>query len=183
MDLLHQFSSISDKFIYRNNEQVTVSWCYHITNHFLTQTLDWETAYQKYPNTSPILDIIQEYEPTTIPTPATASTKPAYKLLNHSISLHNIIKCLVYTKPILTNKNFLFLTVVQKRLRNKLFGHYHTCPSGGYIGELKTLYHLCIRFFWHQFGRLLINGQPDVPIVFPTTCGATKRVNFISLFR
>ena len=36
-------------------------------------------------------------------------------------------------------------------------------------------------YFGHKCGILLRNIHMDVPIVPPTTCGATKRVNYISI--
>ena len=54
----------------------------------------------------------------------------------------------VYFKPILTNTKYIGLIIVPLGLRRSLFSHYHAGPTGGHMGEYKTLYRLHSRFFW-----------------------------------
>ena len=40
------------------------------------------------------------------------------------------------------------LIIVPNLLRQKIFSHYHAGPSGGPMGEYKTLYRIQLRLFW-----------------------------------
>ena len=51
-------------------------------------------------------------------------------------------------KPILTDHHHVMLIVVPILLRRKLLSHYHAGPTGGHMGEYKTLYRVRLRFFW-----------------------------------
>ena len=55
---------------------------------------------------------------------------------------------LVLFKPILANHRHVIFIIVPISLRHKFFSHYHADPSGGYMGEYKTLYRIRLRFFW-----------------------------------
>ena len=57
-------------------------------------------------------------------------------------------KKLVLLKPILANHRHVMLIIVPSPLRRQLFSHYHAGPTGGHMGEYKTLYRLRLRFFW-----------------------------------
>ena len=148
MDLLHQSYYISDKFVYSDNEQVTVAQCYNLANHSPTERLDWDTTHQSYPTKYPILDIIQAHGHNTIPTSSTASIKPTYKELIICWYLHIIGKRMVYLKPILTNKKFLSLIVVPWIIQKEIFDNYHAGSSIYHTVEYKTLYRICNRFLW-----------------------------------
>ena len=50
-------------------------------------------------------------------------------------------------KAINMNSRLLSLITVLESLRRSIFDHYHSGPSGGHMGEYKTLYRICIRFF------------------------------------
>ena len=134
IDILHQLSSISEKYIYINHEQVAVAQFYHLTNDSPTQTIYWETAYQLEPTTDPLLDIIRVHGSNTIKTSSTESIKNPYKELIIIDSLHIISKHMVYLKYIPEITKFLSLIVVSEIPINKLFDHYHEGLSGGHMG-------------------------------------------------
>ena len=55
---------------------------------------------------------------------------------------------LVYYKPIFRDSRHIALIIVPTLLRRKIFNHYHAGPSGGHMGEYKTLYRIRMRFYW-----------------------------------
>ena len=51
-------------------------------------------------------------------------------------------------KPIFQYVCFISLIIVPTSLCRNIFSHYHASPTGGHMGEYKTLFHLCLRFFF-----------------------------------
>lgn len=55
---------------------------------------------------------------------------------------------LVLFKPVSMKSKYITLLVIPFSLRCKLFDHYHAGPTGGHMGEYKTLFRLRMRFVW-----------------------------------
>ena len=55
---------------------------------------------------------------------------------------------LVFFKPVNMKSKYITLLIVPDTLRRILFSHYHAGPTGGHMGEYKTLFRLRTRFFW-----------------------------------
>ena len=55
---------------------------------------------------------------------------------------------LVYSKAIFKHVKYVCLIIVPLPLRRVIFSHYHGSPSGGQMGEYKTLFRIRIRFYW-----------------------------------
>ena len=56
-------------------------------------------------------------------------------------------KLVLYT-PIFKNVKYIGLIIVPLSLRRIIFSHYHAGPSGGHMGEYKTLFRIRTRFYW-----------------------------------
>ena len=109
------------------------------------------------------MDILQSQIKTL--TPSNLHTKHYFLVAPSTISA----KCWYTSNPSEQHINFLYCVVVPKSLQKKLFGEYKkiTAYTPGSFGN--------------KYGRLLRNIQPDVPIVLPKTCGATKSANYINI--
>ena len=57
---------------------------------------------------------------------------------------------LVLFKPINMASKYITLIITPISLRCTIFSHYHAGPSGGYMGEYKTLFRLGLWFFWPE---------------------------------
>ena len=55
---------------------------------------------------------------------------------------------LILVKPIFLDKRFIGLIAVPTGLRRLICSHYHCGPSGGHMGEYKTLFRIRMRFYW-----------------------------------
>ena len=56
-------------------------------------------------------------------------------------------KLLLFKAMNMDSKIISFI-IVPTSLRRTLFDHYHGGPSGGHMGEYKTLYRIRMTFFW-----------------------------------
>ena len=63
----------------------------------------------------------------------------------------NLIKALhhklVLYKPVFKDMKYIGVIIVFKTLRRRIFSHYPGGPSGGHMGEYKTLFRIYMRFF------------------------------------
>ena len=84
----------------------------------------------------------------SIPDVVVSSVHMGYHLPLRKILMHILGGKLVLSKPVDMNSKYITLLVVPLLLRRKLFSHYHAGPSGGHMGEYKTLFRLRLRFFW-----------------------------------
>ena len=55
---------------------------------------------------------------------------------------------IVLYKAIFKNVKYVGLIIVPLSLCRLIFIHYHTGPSGGHMGEYKTLVYIRMRFYW-----------------------------------
>ena len=51
-------------------------------------------------------------------------------------------------KSIFKNVKYVGLIIVPLSLRRLIFSHYHAGPSGGHMGQYKTLFRICMMFYW-----------------------------------
>ena len=68
-----------------------------------------------------------------------------YLLIQHVGLLHGK---LMYYKTIFRDCRHIALIIVPTSLRRSIFSHHHAGPSGGHMGEYKTMYRLRMRFYW-----------------------------------
>lgn len=137
-----------DTFIFSDSLRSHASFCYFTTAS--TAALDWQTAYMADPNTAAIFThLSQPGTPPPWTSAKLATIDVGYRkglwdghtrILNGKLVLH---------KPIqMGDKKCITLIIVPTSLRRKIFSHFHAGPSGGHMGEYKTLFRLCLRFFW-----------------------------------
>ena len=69
---------------------------------------------------------------------------------------------LTLLKPIFQNLRFIGIIIVPNPLRSKIFIHYHAGPTGGHMGEYKTLFRIRLRFSRLVYEILSKNGLKDV---------------------
>ena len=82
-------------------------------------------------------------------------------------------------KPILTDHHHVMLIVVPILLRRKLLSHYHAGPTGGHMGEYKTLYRVRLRFFWPKLREDIKEWVRNVSTVLHITLGVIVGRNYI----
>ena len=149
MDSAQKVSSLEDMFVHGEIEQATTVQCYHVTSATKpTESLDWKLEYGKDVDTSIVMNALASHKPQNVPSDVIKTIKAPYKALVKAGSVVLINERLVYYKPIMDNHRCIGLIIVPEGLRRKLFNHYHAGPSGGHMGEYKTLYRMRNRFFW-----------------------------------
>ena len=89
-----------------------------------------------------IVDALVLHKPQHVPQDITQSIKEPYRALVKVGLVHLLNDRLVYYKPIMDNRRCIWLIIVPEGLRRQLFNHYHAGPSGGHMGEYKTLYRM-----------------------------------------
>ena len=60
---------------------------------------------------------------------------------------------LVQYKPIFKDVKYVGLIIVPLSLRRVIFSHFHAGPTGGHMGEYKTLFRIRMRFTWPGIRR------------------------------
>ena len=88
---------------------------------------------------------------------------------------------LLLFKTMSMDSKAISLTIVTISLRRTLFYYYHGGPSGGHIGEYKTLYRIRMRFFWLGLREEIKNRLQRVHIASVTMCGELDQVSYTSL--
>ena len=111
-------------------------------------TMDRTAAYNKDPSTRAMLNTVSQRKHTPWSAQLLSTINSEYRtpLTNGSIQLiHNK---LILLKPIFKDVKYVGLIIVPEDLRRVIFSHYHAGPSGGRMGEFKTLFRIRMRFFW-----------------------------------
>ena len=151
MSSMSQQDSFYDAFTYGEDAHVNSIQCFAVTTAATPpQTLNWTHSYSQDSDTSTIMKYLQE---------TTAQDCPPLDELLKSIGMgfRKHLKDgrfriqngkLILLQSILADKKAVILTVVPDSLRKKLFDHYHAGPTGGHMGEHKTLFRMRLRFFW-----------------------------------
>ena len=141
--------SIIHQFLYTDDEFHTTAHCLTISSQPAPQTLDWTTAYGEDPDTSAMAQLMIQFgHSKQWPTDQLKTINTAYHEPLKAGLIQHMRKKFVYFKPILINTKYIGLIIVPEGLRRALFSHYHAGPTGGHMGEYKTLYRLRSRFFW-----------------------------------
>ena len=112
------------------------------------ETFDRKKEYSKDTDTHAIMTHLITYKPDDWPNAILSTIDSKYypHLKRGYLKIYN--DRLVYLKPILMESRYIALLIVPNCLRRQLFSHYHAGPSGGHMGEYKTLYCLRSRLFW-----------------------------------
>ena len=106
----------------------------------------WSKAYNDDADTKFLIQHLQSKVSTKSITSLPLNKAYHQHLSENHISYEN--GRLILTKPIPTTTKSIKLIIVPTSLRRLIFDHYHGGPTGGHMGEYKTLYRLRMRFFW-----------------------------------
>ena len=109
---------------------------------------DWSAAYHDDADTRKILAALKVSNKKCIPDKVITSVSMGYRhhLRNNLIQM--LGDKLILLKPINMGDKYMSLIVTPDSIRRKIFSHYHAGPSGGHMGEYKTLFRIRMRFFW-----------------------------------
>ena len=111
-------------------------------------SIDWKAAYMEDISTKIMLPMLQRNENPTWSEDELASLEVEYRAFLKERHIGILHDKLVYYKPIFRDSRHIALIIVPKLLRRMIFSHYHAGPSGGHMGEYKTLYRIRMRFYW-----------------------------------
>ena len=139
-------AGFEDDLVYGKSEHSDTHQCYQITAS--PTTIDWTDAYSADSSTAIMLEQFNRDKKPTWTDELLQKVKKEY----HTFLKQNLIgilhRKLVLYKPIFRHKRYVTLIIVPETLRRKIFSHYHAGPSGGHMGEYKTLFRIRMRFYW-----------------------------------
>ena len=176
-DSLIDHVEFTDDITFSGSESVDSFQYYHMTKP--PTALDWTAVYRKDSDTNRILNKLL------------AETKPVWSeacISKDDVEYCSHLKCnrihvihhkLVLLKPIFKDIKWLGLILVPAELRWVIFSHFYAGPSGGHVGEYKTLFRIWIRFFWPGICEDIKLWVKMVHVVVPTMYGVTEKVKFI----
>ena len=145
LNLLY-YTSFLDDFVYAESETVDNCQCYHMTAS--STTMDWKKNDSKDKSTQIIMPIFDTIAKPSW-TPALVQHVEVEDRVNLKASLiYKLHDKLVLYKPIFNYVKYIGLIIVSLSLRRIIFSHYHAGPSGGHMGEYKTLFRIRTRFYW-----------------------------------
>ena len=136
-------------FTRMDDETHLAAQCLTISASPAPHTLDWTHAYGEDPDTGRIAELLLECGHSK--TWTIEQVSPINKAYHAALTAGHIQPIggkLVLFKAILADTKYIGLIIVPLNLRKPLFDHYHAGPTGGHMGEYKTLYRLRARFFW-----------------------------------
>ena len=140
-------NSLYDSFSYASDKHSTIAQCC-LQSASPSSLIDWPIAYALYTDTNTIIEALRKYTPKTIPAEIIQRVHMSYRSYLKKGSIVLLGEKLLLFKDIHMVNKLLSLIIVPDTLRRTLFDHYHSGPSGGHMGEYKTLYRLRMRFFW-----------------------------------
>ena len=112
------------------------------------ETLDWSTAYHNDPSIQCIMAGLATHKANEWSKPELKLAGPGFILPLQQGRVSLVNRKLVLFKPVFQQIRYVGLIIVLLPLRRKIFSHYHAGPSGGHMGEYKTLFRMRLRFFW-----------------------------------
>ena len=146
-----QQDSFYDAFTYREDAHVNSIKCFAVTTAAPPpQMLNWTHSYSQESDTNTIMKYLQETIAQDCPPPDELLKSIGMGFRKHLKDGQFRIQNgkLIMLQSILADNKTIILTVVPDSLRNKLFDRYHAGPTGGHMGEYKTLFRMRLRFFW-----------------------------------
>ena len=139
-----------DDIIFNESTQIDSLQCF--TMQSKPNISEWSIAYAKDHDTCSIIKLLQAKN-LHINKSALKGIHQAY----HPHLMDNNIKWaddrLVLLKPLPLQQKAIRLIIVPQSMRKILFDHYHGGPTGGHMGEFKTLHRLRVRFFWPKMRK------------------------------
>ena len=124
---------------------IAATYCLHSASH--STLIECPTSYSKDKDTSLSMSTLRLHTPSSIPSETIQSVHMSYRTHLTKGNIFLIRNKLLLFKAIAMNSKILSLTIVPSTIRRTLFDHYRSGPSGGYMGEYKTLYRMHIQFF------------------------------------
>ena len=146
-DLALQCSGISDNLEFSTSELIDTAQCY-FTKSVNTATLYWSSSYVLDQSMGLMLNILRTNSKHTWSKDELSRVDTAYK---QHLWENIIVSCngkLILLKPIFQNFRSIGLIVFPTSLIQNKISHYHARPTGGHMGEYKTLFRIRLRFFW-----------------------------------
>ena len=140
--------SFADVLLSSDDTHTDVFQCLTISTKPAPHTVDWTQAYNADPTSQFMISLAQSK---TKLTPQDTQLKQVPSCFRQALVARHIQFLqgkLVLFKSILANTKYVGLIIVPPTLRKSLFSHYHAGPSGGHVGEYKTLYRMRARFIW-----------------------------------
>ena len=139
-----------DDIIFNEGTQIDSIQCF--TVKAVPNKNNWQQAYEEDIDTRQILQMIS----TGVKIVNRKQLKTIHQayhphMMDNNISIDN--GKLILTKPLPLQGKAIKLIIVPRGLRRLLFEHYHGGPTGGHMGEFKTLHRLRVRFFWPRMRK------------------------------
>ena len=147
----HNCTRLADSFTLSSDSEINSVQCLLISKASPAPCiLDWTGAYYQDPDTTRIITHLATHKPNDWPKDTLAPINQSYHRFLKKGQIQTLNGKLILFKPILNDSKHVGLIVVPSEMRRRLFNHYHAGPSGGHMGEYKTLYRMRARFFWPQ---------------------------------
>ena len=143
------WNNVFEHFALSDDETINTMQCLTISAKPAPHTLDWTAAYGEDPDTAAIAQLMLDYgHSKTWSTEHLSTINKAYHDSLKTGHIQHMRGKFIFYKSIQANARYIGLIIVPRSLRKPLFSHYHAGPSGGHMGEYKTLYRMRSRFFW-----------------------------------
>ena len=140
-----EHAGFADDMLYDESETLDMYQCYQMLAE--PTDMNWIDAYNQDPSKRIMMSTLSCDTKTIWTKDQLDSIELEYRLnlRTHFISfLYN--RMAVY-KPVFKNVKYVGLIIVPYSLQRIIFSHYHSGPSGGYMGEYKTLFRIRMQFF------------------------------------
>ena len=140
-----------DRILYNESAHVDIATCYQIHSK-PREILAWEQAYFEDTELNAIFSYLRhDHSSTATTTKPKITDLPIAPIYKNALKRNQIYidhNKLILEKDIMGASKTIRLVIVPKALRRQIFSHFHAGPTGGHMGEYKTLYRMRVRIFW-----------------------------------
>ena len=130
------------------SEEISSSASCYLQGKLCSMILDWKSRYRDDPDTKLLFDTICKSGGKYLSTTIIQSTAMGYQQHLKKNLIQIMGDKLILFKPVNMTSKYITLIITPAPLQRSIFSHYHAGPSGGHIGEYKTLLRLQLRCFW-----------------------------------
>ena len=136
----------SENTYFGGEETVEATRCYFIKRP--EESINWKDSYNNDRSTSTIIAGLRQHDEKTWSNEELQQIEKHYHSQLKIGSIRLVDGKLFLFKAIFRQIRYIGLIIVPEALRRPLFSHYHCGPTGGHMGEYKTLFRMRLRFHW-----------------------------------
>ena len=154
-------AGFTESVFFGNEETMEATRCYFVKRP--VKIINWTEGYKSDLTTSAIIAGLKEHDEKSWSEAELSNISKHYHQYLKRGSIKLMDGKLFLFKPVFQNIRYVGLLIVPDSLKRPLFSHYHCGPTGGHMGEYKTLFRMRLRFHWANMRADIKNWVKGCP--------------------